>query len=272
MLIDWFTVVAQALNFLVLVWLLKRFLYHPILNAIDAREKRIASELADADLKKSEAQKEHDEFQSKNKAFDEQRGALLSKANDEAKAEGQRLVDEARKAADALSERRQEALIAETHDLNQAICRRTQDEVFAIARKALADLSTASLEERLAEVFVRRLGEMDNNTKKTLTAALTASSDPAVVRSAFDLPAEQQATIKKALNDTFATTIGLRFDTAPEQIAGIEFTAGGQKVGWTIASYLASLRKESDEDLNQQTKFAATPQTKTVAIPVAKSS
>jgi hypothetical protein len=49
MLIDWFTVGAQIVNFLILVWLLKRFLYKPILDAIDAREKRIAAELADAD-------------------------------------------------------------------------------------------------------------------------------------------------------------------------------------------------------------------------------
>ena len=62
MLIDWFTVGAQVLNFLILVWLLKHFLYKPILNAIDAREKRIASELADADAKKTEAQKERDDF------------------------------------------------------------------------------------------------------------------------------------------------------------------------------------------------------------------
>ena len=60
MLIDWFTVGAQALNFIILVWLLKRFLYKPILNAVDAREKRIAAELADADAKKAEAQKERD--------------------------------------------------------------------------------------------------------------------------------------------------------------------------------------------------------------------
>ena len=56
MLIDWFTVVAQVVNFLILVWLLKRFLYKPILDAIDAREKRIASELADADAKKAAAE------------------------------------------------------------------------------------------------------------------------------------------------------------------------------------------------------------------------
>jgi len=45
MLIDWFTVGAQIVNFLILVWLLQHFLYKPILNAIDAREKRIAANL-----------------------------------------------------------------------------------------------------------------------------------------------------------------------------------------------------------------------------------
>jgi len=57
MLIDWFTVGAQALNFLILVWLMRRYLYKPIINAIDAREKRIAAELADAAAKQAEAQK-----------------------------------------------------------------------------------------------------------------------------------------------------------------------------------------------------------------------
>ena len=76
------------------MWLLKRFLYRPILDAIDAREKRIAAELADADAKKAEAQKERDEFRHKNEEFDQQRAALLSKATDEAKAERQRLLDD----------------------------------------------------------------------------------------------------------------------------------------------------------------------------------
>ena len=60
MLIDWFTVGAQALNFVILVWLMKRFLYQPILDAIDAREQRIAAELADAAARKAEAARERD--------------------------------------------------------------------------------------------------------------------------------------------------------------------------------------------------------------------
>ena len=42
--IDWFTVFAQVINFLILVWLLKQFLYKPILNAIEARENKVAGQ------------------------------------------------------------------------------------------------------------------------------------------------------------------------------------------------------------------------------------
>ena len=102
MIIDWFTLVAQTLNFLILVWLMKRFLYKPILHAIDDREKRIATALANAEKIKVEAQKERDEFQKKNAEFDQQRAELLSKATDEVQAERQRLLDEARKSVAVL--------------------------------------------------------------------------------------------------------------------------------------------------------------------------
>jgi F-type H+-transporting ATPase subunit b len=252
MLIDWFTVGAQALNFLILVWLMKRFLYKPILHAIDEREKRIATELANADKKKAEAQKERDEFKHKNEELDQQRAALLSKATDEAQAERQRLLDEARKAADALSAKRQETLRNDAHNLNQAIRHRTQQEVFAVVRKALTDLATTSLEERLGEVFTRRLRELDGQAKAGLAQALKTASDPALVRSAFDLPAEQRAAIQQALDETFSAEIHIRFETAPDVISGIELTTNGQKVAWSIADYLTSLEKGVDELLKEK--------------------
>jgi F-type H+-transporting ATPase subunit b len=260
MLIDWFTVGAQALNFLILVWLMKRYLYKPICNAIDEREKRIAAELANADAKKTEAQKEHDEFQHKNAEFDQQRAALLKKATDEAQAERQRLLDEARKAAVALSSKQQDTLRNEQQTLHQAIRRRTQQEVFAIARKTLADLATTSLEERLGEVFNRRLREMNGKAKEGLGAALKTVSEPAVVRSTFDLPAEQRAAIQNALNETFSAEIRIRFETAPDLISGIELAANGQKVAWSIADYLASMEEGVDELLKQKDKPEAKPE------------
>ena len=254
MLIDWFTVAAQVVNFLILVWLMKRFLYKPILHAIDEREKRIATELANADKKKAEAQKESDDFKHKNEEFDKQRAALLSKATDEAKAERQRLLDEARKDAAALSSKLQEALRDQEHTLHQAISRRTQQEVFAITRKTLTDLATVSLEERLGEVFTRRLREMDAQAKAGLAQALKTASDPALVRSAFDLPAQQRAAIQNALNETFSADIHVRFETAPDLISGIELSTNGQKVAWSIADYLMSMEKSVDELLKENDK------------------
>jgi len=267
MLIDWFTVCAQIVNFLILVWLLKRFLYKPILNAIDAREQRIARELADADAKKSEAQHERDEFQHKNDEFDLQRAALMDKAKDDAKTERQRLIDEARKTADALNSKRQESLINDAHNLNQALGQRTRQEVFAITRKVLTDLAGASLEERMTGVFTRRLAELDEQTKTAFGAALKSSPDPALVRSAFDLPDAQRTAIQNSINQTFSadpssplrTGIAIRFETAPDLISGIELSANGQKLAWSIAGYLASLENGVNELLKAKVRIQPEP-------------
>ena len=123
--------------------------------------------------------------------------------------------------------------------------------MFAIARKALTDLATTSLEERLGAVFTRRLRELDGQAKAALAEALETASDPALVRSAFELPAEQRAAIQNALNETFSAEIRVRFETAPDLVSGIELTTSGQKVGWSIAGYLTSLEHGVDELLNK---------------------
>ncbi|MBK8740203.1 MAG: F0F1 ATP synthase subunit delta [Betaproteobacteria bacterium] len=252
MLIDWFTVGAQAINFLILVWLMKRFLFKPIRDAIDAREKRIAAALADAAAKEAEAQKERDEFQHKNEVFDAQRATLLAKAASEAQEERKRLLVAAREAADALSARRAETLKNDARNLNQTIAHRAQQEVFAIARKTLADLATASLEERMGEVFTRRLREMDGDAKADLGHALETASEPAIVRSAFALPDEQRGAIQNALNETFSAEVRVRFETAPDLVSGIELATNGQKLSWSIADYLAALENGVGELLKVQ--------------------
>ncbi len=257
MLIDWFTVGAQVLNFLVLVWLLKRFLYKPILDAIDAREKRIAAELADADRKKAEAATERDAFQHKNEAFDRERAGLLAKAVAQAKTERERLVGEARKAAELLAGKRQAALKNEALSLGKSVGLRAREEVFDVARKVLADLSGIGLEQRIGEVFIRQLKEMDGSAKAALAEALKTASRPALVRSAFDLPEAQRASIGDALKETLSTDLQVEFEIAPDLVCGIELSANGHKVAWSVADYLRSLEK-SIEQIVQAT--GGTPQ------------
>jgi F-type H+-transporting ATPase subunit b len=246
MLIDWFTVGAQLLNFLILAWLLKRFLYRPVLDAIDAREKRIAGELATAASKLADAQREHDEFDRKNKAFDDERGALAAKAAKQSAEEREAVLKQARKDADELRATSAIALAADRALVGRQVTRLAEREVFAIARKALADLASASLEERMGEVFTRRLRILDAKTKALLAAALKGSADPALLRSSFELPAADRATIQNALNEAFSTEVRVRFVTVPDAVCGIELLANGQKLAWSIADYLKTLEQQLD--------------------------
>jgi F-type H+-transporting ATPase subunit b len=239
---------------------MKRFLYKPILNAIAEREKRIAAELADAAQKKADAQKESDEYKRKNEDFERQRDALWAKTTLEAGAERQRLLDEAGKAADVLSAKRLENLRNEEKSFRQTLSRMAEREVFSIARKALADLAGTSLEERLAGVFVRRLGEMDGPAKEIFAGAIKTATAPAVLRSAFDMPGNQRAAIQKALGETFPGSIAPKFETFQDLVGGIELTANGQKLSWNIADYLKTLEKGVDDLLKQKEKAKASPE------------
>ncbi len=259
MLIDWFTVGAQAVNFLILVWLMKRYLYKPILDAIDARDKKIAATVADAAKQRAAADKERDDWKKKNAELDALRAALLSKATDEAKAEGSRLLADARRVADALGAKLREASAGEERELHQSVRRRTEQAVFAIARKTLTELAGTSLEERMSDMFARRLREMDASSKKILGDAIRAQGGPSIVSSAFDLPDGPRAALQKTINETFSADVHLRFETAPDLICGIELTAKGQKIAWSIADQLSSLENEVKDLLKKRERPKPAP-------------
>jgi F-type H+-transporting ATPase subunit b len=245
MLIDWFTVAAQVINFMILVWLMKRYLYQPILHAIDAREKRIADELADAGRKKAEAMHEQHHYERKNREQDAQRSTLLLQASEEAAFERERLIAAARQEADELSKQRALSLRRDKKTLHEEIERRVRQEVFAIARKTLSDLGGASLEERMISVFAQRMRGLDPGTKDRLGEAL--SSAEAVVRTAFKLPTRQREVIQRAIHETFSSDITLRYETDADLIGGIELSAAGQKVAWSIGDYLDTLEESMGE-------------------------
>lgn len=260
MLIDWFTVGAQVLNFLILVWLLKHFLYQPILDAIDAREDRIAKELADAQAKKADATKERSEFEQKNAAFDKARAELLAQATAAANTERQRLLDAARKDATNLAAKRQKTLQQEAQSLHQEISQRTQTEVFAIARRALSDLAGAKLEERMVAVFVERLQALSSDEKQALTATLRAAPKPIGVRTTFDLAQPEQASVEAAIQLLLGKDTSVRFETAPDLISGIVLLSDSQELAWSIDGYLADLERSIGELFKAKTSEPDAPE------------
>jgi F-type H+-transporting ATPase subunit b len=273
-LIDWFTVGAQVINFLILVWLLKRFFYRPILHALDAREKRIASDLAAAAEKERLAEAERSRFQQKNEEFDRRRSELMSIAADEARAERKRMLAAARTDADELSRKRSESQRREYEALRHAIKQRTCEEVFSVVRKVLGDLANTTLEAHMAEAFISRMHSLGPEAKASLATAagisatggvlrheiandtaIVAASSPSpadrrygsgeiTIRSAFELPKAQREAIAAAVGGILGEERTLRFQLEPNLISGIELVVGGYKVAWTIAGYVASLEEE----------------------------
>jgi F-type H+-transporting ATPase subunit b len=259
MLIDWFTVVAQAINFLILVWLLQRFLYKPVLAAIDARETKIAAELAAAAATQKDAQKERDDFHAQNDALQQQRGELLRKASADAGVERQRLLDTACRDSEALALKLNAAATNQRDKLNREIVMRTQEAVFGLARKALADLASMGLEDRMVEVFIRRLEAMPAEEKKRLGALAYKSGSEAVVRSAFEISAASRARLEAALQAAFDSESKLDFATLPNLVCGIELTANGQRLNWSIADYLDELSRKVTTSLEPIAVAAAVP-------------
>ena len=141
MLIDWFTVAAQLVNFLILLWLLKRFLYQPVLKALDERERKINAELEHAAGVETEAAHEKSEWLKKNAEFEEQRQLMLKQAANEAATRRTELLDKAREEYDALHSKLVATLKREAEERREEGERRISDEIFALTGKLLTELA-----------------------------------------------------------------------------------------------------------------------------------
>ncbi len=245
--INWFTVIAQVINFLVLVWLLKRFLYKPILNAIDEREKKIAGQLKDADDKKGAAIKEQADFNKKNADFDQQKKALMDKAIAYTNAQRDKLLQDAKDEANALRSNLEKAAKENQQNEESANEDKTQKQVFAITKKLLKEMASSSLEDQSVNTFNKRLSSLNDDEKKKFKDAFKSNTNTILVRSAFDLSAPQQVSITNIVNEMLATKSLLQFKTAPELINGIELTTNGYKMAWSFSDYLHSLQNNLNE-------------------------
>ena len=244
MLIDWFTVIAQAINFLILVWLLKRFLYQPILNAIDAREERIAKELKAADEKKAEAQKERDLLARKNEEFNQQRTTLLKKAMDEANMERSQFLNDARKEAEDSRAQWKEALRSEQSKLSQEITSQIQQEVFSTARKLMTDLANAKLEEQMVDVFLSQIRNQHQEVKEMLCSGSESSSNLVQIRSGIALSPTVRTALEKEVHELLGADVPIRFETEANLISGIECIMNGKKIAWCVTDYLDALQNK----------------------------
>ena len=263
MLIDWFTVIAQALNFLILVWLLKRFAYQPILQAINLREQRIAEQVAAAAAAEAAASAERETLGRRSAELDQHRAALLDQITQEAAATRSRLLEQVRQEADAQRTRLFAALGVEQAALKEDLGNKVHAAVMEILRRSMRDLAHAGLNEMMVGVFLERLGSLGEADRLLLGSAGTGAAPP-VVRSAFELTPETRARIQAAVAALPVAAAGVAFEAAADLICGIELQAAGHRLAWSVADYLDDLESGVDRILESQ---GGSPAAAAAAVP-----
>jgi F-type H+-transporting ATPase subunit b len=251
-LINWFTVIAQIVNFLVLVYLLKRFLYKPIIRAMDEREKRLAGQLAEAEKRENEARQEQERQQVMNQELESRREGLLGQMKEDVETQRKELVGQARHQVDAVRANWIEALEREKEAFLQDLRERTGKYTYAVARRVLTDLANVDLEHQMVRVFIERLKNLGQEEKEALRASIDTSKPIVKVTSAFEIPQDRSQEIAHVLQAYLSEPIDLQLSTSSDVIGGIELKAQGHKIAWSLRDYLEGLETTFAEALTAQ--------------------
>jgi F-type H+-transporting ATPase subunit b len=235
MFIDWITVAAQIANFLVLIWLLKRFLYRPILDGIDRREADIAARIEHAEAARTQAEAAEVEHRAALAVLDSEKADILEAARAEAATEKTAL----RRDIDAALESEQAHWRQQIENERAAYLAKLRaagaQAIFSLTAKALKDLADAGLEDQIAGQLESRLSTLGPDLQQV---AQTAGG--AVAISSFPLSEARRDSLRQAFSQA-VNGAELTFRTDPQGSLGLTVRMGGLRLGWTVESYLDDL-------------------------------
>lgn len=233
--IDWITVLAQIANFLVLLWLLKRFLYKPILDGIDAREKEITRRMELAAKSQQEAKKAESRYVKQRAQLLSEQEALLKKTLADTEEERAQLLTEARTKMQQEQDDWRQHLEQERQTFNQRLQQTGSEALLQLTRKALHDLA----DEQLEDAIVRHVGKQLQPMAKELERA-AADSTQAQVTTRDALAPATQSLLQKEVQQ-WLPKVSLNFETNATQSPGLIMQIGGAQVAWTTDSYIDEL-------------------------------
>lgn len=254
MLIDWFTVGAQIVNFLILVVLLKYLLYDRVIAAMDRREQTIRSRLEEAEEKKKEAQEEANNYHHKVTEFDQKRDRMLSQAKEDVESERKDRMKQARHQVDQIQKKWIEGIQQQRDSFLDDLKKQVGKQVVSIARQVLKDFADADLNHQVVDVFLKRIEKLKKDQKKEIAELLSQANHKVTVHSMPDLSSQEKQKMTKALRDCANDSLEVAYRTSPEMIVGIEVRLPGHKIAWSIQDYLGSLESLITKELDEKAK------------------
>ena len=256
--IDWLTVAAQIVNFLVLVWLLQRFLYKPITNAMRRREARIEERLAEAKSARQEAEDEAQRLKQEQNELDESKHDILEAAREEADALRERLESEIREEMEDKRAAWRDHLAEERDEFVALIRHAAGKKVLEISQKVLTDYADSDLSERVIATFADRLKSLDPDTREKLSEAAAEQGAEATVYSGAAIDSASRGKITRSLHEILSSDLDVTYREDPEMVLGVRLTIGDHSVEWSAARYLKRLEAELSEIIDARSHIGHT--------------
>lgn len=241
--IDWFVFFAQIVNFLILLFLLKKFLYGRIIGAMDAREARIAATFAEAEKAREEASRSVLMCEKQLQDIQSASGEMMSKARAEADAYRRELMDQARKEVDEIQNRWTETLRSERENFFQELRRLTGTQVYAITRRVLKDLADIDLEQQIVQILSERIEMLNREEREKIRIMMTAG-EKITIQSAFDIPPEAREKLNVTLRRSIGSGIDVAYEKSDDVMSGYELRINGYKIAWSMKDYLDTLEEK----------------------------
>lgn len=248
--IDWLTVLAQIANFLVLVWLLQRFLYRPITDAMKRREKVIESRLSEARSARTKAEQEAEKLRADQDALDAARADILDKARQQAQDLRKKLEDDIRAEMEHRRDTWRAHLAQERDNFADTLRRRAGHQVIAIVGDMLQSYANTDLSGALAKGFIARIADLDDDMRKKLTDAAAGADSAALVETSMELPAAVRSKITHAIHKLCDADIDTRYAQDTDVVLGVRLTIGEQTLEWSTAQHLRQLDTALDEAID----------------------
>ncbi len=244
--IDWLTVAAQIVNFLVLVWLLQRFLYKPISTAMRRREERIRDRLAEASATRDEVERQARNLKEQAAELEASRDDILASAHAEADELRARLTTEIRTEMEERRETWHAHLAAEREAFVASLQRQAGRQILDISGRVLADFADSEIAERVAATFAIRLGSLDPDIRRKLAEAATMAQ-AAIVETSDALASAAKGRMTRAIHEALSTDIEVDYREDAGLVVGVRLTIGEVTAEWSANRHLDRLKTELDE-------------------------
>ncbi|MCF8485024.1 MAG: F0F1 ATP synthase subunit delta [Rhodobacteraceae bacterium] len=214
---DYWTLGFQAVNVLVLIWLLHRFFWKPVSGMIAQRQTNAASLLLEAEATRAKAEAALAKVAATRDGLASEREAMLAAAQAEAKATRATLLEETRAEVDTLNDAAKAARLRAAKTLKETAVEDAQGLAVTIASQLAARLTGEAVEAAFLGWLEQGIADLSADERDALgkgsSLDLVCATDP-------DEAAQER--IKSVVAKALGAEPELRFRTDPSLIAGFE--------------------------------------------------